>query len=518
MPKLRLKRTIRGSVAMEPYLGDDGLWHIDNVPIISTGIEYPLASGPTTFTEEDITDAVAATADVAIVSPRVKLGHTSDYNAGLIGDAEQAFGRVEQLVLGDNNQTIYGNYIGTPEWLATVMPIAYPNRSIEGNFDVETVTGKKYKMVITAVVCLGVRWPGCQVLEDLPLWYGSEIPEGVEIDGAEDIAASTGGGVREPYSMSDFRAAVDVSLIRRKFYNDGPGADNYSYWIRGERFDSKEGFQLIVDMGDGELCRYPVKVKGSDITFGDYTLVTEEYPDKAVAATAVLAGMAIADRDMVVYASRADTEADRPIHTPEEGAQMDEATRQAFAARLDLPADATEEQIDAEFTRLRASAAEPAGDPPADPPTAGDPPADPPTDPPAGDDVEAGSNVVRIDRATYEHLKAGADSALANEEERNKTRVTELVASAITERKIPPARREHYETLATADFDGTKTLIDGLEPNAVPANVGVGASGSSEDGVQAGQGEGLPAPWFPEIAAIRAEAEKPRRVLQAREG
>jgi hypothetical protein len=77
-------------------------------------------------------------------------------------------------------QTIYGDYTGLPEWLAKVMAIAYPNRSIEGNFDVETVTGSHYELVITAVSLLGVYWPGCQVLEDLPLWYGSSIPDGVE--------------------------------------------------------------------------------------------------------------------------------------------------------------------------------------------------------------------------------------------------------------------------------------------------------------------------------------------------
>src|SRR6476659_3064498 len=113
---------------MKPYKDSDGLWRIDRVPIISTGIEYMLASGPHTFIESELVDAVAAIDDPAIVSPRLKLGHSSDYNAALIGDAEQAFGRVENLELGDNNQTIYGDYVGMPEWLASVLPVAYPNR------------------------------------------------------------------------------------------------------------------------------------------------------------------------------------------------------------------------------------------------------------------------------------------------------------------------------------------------------------------------------------------------------
>src|SRR4051812_47819519 len=144
---------------VQVYQGLDGLWHIDNVEIISTGVEYPLSTGPTTFTEEDLSDAVAATQDPAIVSPRIKLGHASGYNEALVGDAEPAFGRVEDLRLGNNDQSIYGNYVGTPEWLTAVLGVAYPSRSIEGSFDVTTATGKTYKLVISAVSLLGIYWP-----------------------------------------------------------------------------------------------------------------------------------------------------------------------------------------------------------------------------------------------------------------------------------------------------------------------------------------------------------------------
>jgi hypothetical protein len=41
-----------------------------NVEIVKTGIEYPLATGPQTFTPEDLLEAVAAQDDPAIVAPR----------------------------------------------------------------------------------------------------------------------------------------------------------------------------------------------------------------------------------------------------------------------------------------------------------------------------------------------------------------------------------------------------------------------------------------------------------------
>jgi hypothetical protein len=506
---------------VNPYKDDKGVWHVDEVPICSTGIEYKLASGPATFTEDMLADAVKAIGDVAINVPRIKLGHSSSYNEALIGDAEQAFGRVENLRLGENNQTILGDYVGVPEWLATVLPNAYPSRSIEAVQDVETVTGKGYELVITAVSLLGVRWPGCSVLTDLPVWYGADIPEGIEVDTAE-IAASGGGMTHK--NKAEFEAAVDVSLIRRKFYNDGPGKENWQAWIRGERFDNEEGYNLIVDTGDGELSRVPVEVDGNDVKFGDPVLVTEEYPDKAVAASAVLAGMAIADREMVIYASRAESP-DQPTREGEQ--QMDEATRTALVARLGLPEDATPEQINATLaTNLLASQEGEEGD------GGGTATATATTETPSGDDDddngdddddkktgnEVTDGVVTLDRATFDSLKAGSEAALRHERERQTILVAETVDVAVSDGRIPPARREHWKKALSADYQGSKTLLDGLEKGLVPVTERGSSGGSDGEGLEAGNAASLPEDWFPEIAVIRRNAVANRLVVQAKEG
>jgi hypothetical protein len=511
---------VLASATTDPYQDDAGLWRIDDVEICSTGIEYKLASGPTTFTADMLADAVkAANDDVAIKPPRIKLGHSSNYNAALVGDAEQAFGRVENLRLSSNGQTIIGDYIGTPEWLAAVLPVAYPSRSIEGAADVETVTGKKYELVITAVSLLGVRWPGCSVLEDLPLWYGSEIPDEVEIDTAEPIAA---GGGMDFKSKSEFEAAVDVSLIRRKFYNDGPGAENWSWWIRGERYDTADGYNIIVDMGDGELCRFPVTVDGSDIEFGEYTLVTEEYPDKAMAASAVLAGMAmIAKSDMVVYASRADS----PDQPTREENQMDEATRTALAAKLGLPEDATEGQIHAKMAE-NVLASQPApgegegeGEGEGGGEGAGEGEGEGEGEGGGEGEPQVEAGTVTIDKGTLARLQAGSEAALKHEKERMRTQIAETVNAAVDDGRIPPARREHWTKALAADFAGAKATLDGLEKGLIPVSER-GASGGDNEGTGNGNGvtAGLPEDWFPEIPVIRANAAAGRLVTQAKEG
>lgn len=513
---------------MEIIQNKDGTWRVTGVPLISTGIEYPISTGLTTFTEQHLADAVEAQKDPAIVAPRIKLGHASGYNDVLVDDAEQAFGRIDPdtMHLADNNQTIYGDYTGMPEWLASVLPMAYPSRSAEGNWDVETITGKKYSFVINAISLLGVRWPGIQVLEDLPLWYGSEIPDEAEVD---LVVKAAGGGMGHK-----IEALVDVDQVKRKFYGEVATGDNYWWWIRGIKYDSASGLQLIVDDEEnGDLYRVPVKVKKDNITFGDAVEVTEEFPDKAMAAQAVMAGMRMADPDMLVYATRAETDS-RPNNN-QEGATMDEATRSAMASRLGLPEDASEDQInaaiDAGTAAVAASVADPDGDPDGTDTGGGDNPPDPDNAPapgipdeeaspgPGQEDVEAGDGTVRVDKATLASLKAGADLALQHEKGRKKDLITSTVNAAVGEGKIPPARRKHWETALAADFDGNKATLDSLEAGLIPVHMRGNAGSTDESQVAGSDGLGLPEAWFPEIQQNRIRAGAGAgRVSQAREG
>ena len=488
---MRIKRSIKASLPEvgTPHKGDDGLWRIGNVPICSTGIEYNLSSGKHTFTERELEDAVKATTsgDVAINPPRLKLGHSSKANDLFLGGDEPAFGRVEGMTLSDNKQTIYGTYVGTPEWLAKVLPVAYPSRSVDAELGVETATGKQYEMVITDVSLLGVRWPGCSVLEDLPLWYGSETPKGAEV----------------------INASLDVTQIRKKFYNEGPGKDDMFLWIRGERVDD-DGYTLIVDEGNGDISRIPVTVDGDEVEFGAAVQVVEQYTDKAVAAKAIIAGMKMADPAMVIHATRADT---APNKSTQEGDPMDDELRLSLAKRLGLPEDASEEQIRSELAKPVAETTE-------TPETEGDEGGEGDNGEEEGTEgTESKSDTVTLDRATFEQIKRGAELAASHEADRVSSRVTAEVEAAVSDGRIPPARREHWKKALTADFDGNKTVLDGLEKGLIPvAARGSSGSGDEEGTGSADQSEGLPEAWFPELKTIRAQASSDRRVVNAKEG
>src|SRR5215475_1084129 len=101
---------------------------VKDVEIVQTGIEYPLATGPATFTTEDLSDLVESQGDPAIKAPRLKLGHTADL--GLLADGQPAIGTLGNLRLEQDGHLVVGDYIGIPTWLAAVLPSAYPARSI----------------------------------------------------------------------------------------------------------------------------------------------------------------------------------------------------------------------------------------------------------------------------------------------------------------------------------------------------------------------------------------------------
>lgn len=481
---------------LQPRMDADGTWRIDRVPIVTTGIEYPLSTGPKTFTEDELLAAVQAVEDPAIKVPRIKLGHTSGYNAALVGDAEQAFGRVENLVMGNNNQTVYGDYVGMPEWLAKVAPIAYPSRSIEGDNDIETNTGHSYSLVIYAVSLLGVRWPGVSTLEDLPSYYGADVPEGVEIDLLQSVAAAKNGGGMKPGDR--IRAAVDIDLINRTFYDQYTyGDEQYWWWIRAERFDDTAGLQLIVDRDDGTLVRIPVSVVGSDVSFGGAVEVTEEYPDK-IAAASFVAGMAASERlsgaDVVVYASRAETEGDRPEVKATQGENtMDDATRRSLATRVGLdPETATEDEINTTITDLTAAAA-PAGE--AGPGGGEDPEddndGDTDSDPAKGVavPVAASNGTVTVDAEQWAQVQAQAQRGAAVADTVEATRREGILNAAIQAGKFPPARKTHYASLLAADPEGAVALIDGLAPGLIPVTER-GTAGGTES-VAGGDDGGL---------------------------
>jgi hypothetical protein len=476
---------------------------IKQVPIVMAGVEYQLSTGPATFTPEDVQDFVASQDDPAIVPPRLKIGHTSvlssDEAQGILRDGDDgapALGKVVDIWYDENQMMAIGDYVGVPGWLAAIMPFAYPNRSIEGFQEAQTVSGHTWGLVVHAVALLGVVWPGCSTLEDLPLLYGEEPPPGVEVvdqDGQEvDLNAVAASRRRPATAATPVAAAVNVDDVRRAYYGQLDSAQ-YWWWIRAIYIDPNE---LIVDDDEGQLYRVAFSINGDEVEFQDPQEVRIQYVDaanspqsrslRAALSTALAAEPA---RIAASYTSREESR----ITASEEDNSMTRAQRIAAArARLGLTAEQLpDDATDAQLTAAVLSAAEAPNEEPGEPsptPATTEPGVEvpEPEEPgPAGSPAEPGgeptsaslpAGMVAVPAATWAEVQRNA-AAGAQVAQTAQTQADEQeIAAALRDGKIRPAEvpsyRNMYATAATREIAHrmlTASVDDGgLMPNLVP--------------------------------------------------
>jgi hypothetical protein len=463
---------------------------VPDVEIVSTGTYELQSPGTHTFTAGDLRDAVRAQDDPAIPAPRLKLGHEFDW-----GDAEPAFGKVANMRLTNNDQTLVGDLVDVPEWLAKIMGSAWPNRSMEGGNDIESATGKKYSMVIEALSLLGVKMPGVKTLDDLTGMYSEEMPEGVEIGAGSRIAAAVG------------IAATDIEDVRRA-YHASLGEDREQWWVRAIEADP---LALIVDDEADHLYRVPVGFEDGKPTFGDPQEVKTAFQPVAASVAKIAAS----------YESRSES---RPESTNKED-QVELSPDQL--KRLGLPEDATQEQVDAKVEELTAETPPAEGGEGAG---SGDGDGD---GEPSGDDagngdgegdgegaegaegkrepVAAADGVRQVDKATWDKMVQAAEAGEAARKVQLDRDRDDAIKAAVKAGKIPPSRRDHYSKLWGSDPVGTKQLLDSLEAGAIP--VDERGESPSDETIAASESE-YPTHWLPEVHGRQGQETGPGTVTQ----
>jgi hypothetical protein len=502
---------------------------VPNVPILHAGWEYQLSTGPRTFTPEDLRDAVmAANEDPSVPRPRLKIGHIDPrFNDKNTYDGSPSFGVATNLRLSDNGMEIYADYVGVPKWLAEIMPTAFPSRSIEGysdvppEFEIDGVqmvsqTGKHWRFVISACSLLGVSWPGISVLEDLPQYYGEEMPADVVVDPA--LLTATGGDpeVKMPFKKSGTAASANLDDVRRSFYQDYVASNNDAnwWWIQAILVDPNE--LVVEDDESGQLFKlsFASDAEGA-VSFGDPQPVRIDYiPDtleaNKAAASFVAATLAIGR----TVAASWDNREDSVLPQPETGGSMDP---KQIRERLGLPEDASDEQLQETLRELNAAvgvtpevevgtaATPPAGEAPAaDAPPESAPVAEQPAAVAASGALPPGT--VLVDKTQYEGLVAATkESSDFITKQREKEREG-VVAAAIADGRISPASKGDWLELLKVDRNGEATLAS-LKPGLIPvelrAHGDVAASGEGGDGITAELVGDWSSALFPEVRAQR---------------
>lgn len=482
---------------------------IPNVELVTVGMNWPASTGPVTLTLEHLADAVtAAEEDPHVLYPRLKIGHTDArfnpdaevpiYDPFHYPDGQPAFGKAANLRLVNDGAVIMADYVEVPEWLAIAMPSAFPSRSIEGDFDIETPGGKKYSFMLTAVALLGERWPAIQDIEDLERVLTEGMPP-------EPVSSSA---PRKDVPAVPVSAKADVDKVLRAFFNEWAQDEKYWHWPRAVWTDPNE---IIVDNDEGGLYRLPFSSdEQQNVTFGDPVDVLETFVD--VAAAEQKKGTL-----EKVFASREAL----PERSTKAGSRPDDKEvsmgfEQKVRESLGLAEDATEEEVlEAAAKAAQAESSSPEADDENTSPETNAPETDKETNAPEAEVEEpvAASTKV-VDAEEYERLKQGAQAGIeAKEKEEQRERDT-ILAEAIRLGKFSPARKDHWNTLLEKDPEGTKATIDNLEPGLVPVNEN-GVTPTGED--FSSSEEAYPAEWLPDVQARKqalAAGQGPERVTQ----
>jgi hypothetical protein len=415
-------------------------------------------------TAQDLAAAVAALDCPAVRRPVLKFGHT-----GESGEGDPTIGLVDGLSVSDDGQTLLGDFVGVPAWLAaadaqgrSVIASAYPDRSGEFQHDYVCQLGHTHPFVVHAVALLGVVRPGIGTLQSLYDLY-TVAPELTPEKEALMAKAAAGAG-------------ITVDQVRKAYYA-GPGTD-WMLWIREMFVDPPE--LIVQNDADDSLLRVPYTVTGEDIEFSDGQAVQIQYVNARSAA----------GKPVVAFASAAESRptrsasAENTTNPGEEGAMP--TLIEDLRARLGLPADADDAAITAALQTALPASVTPAPTAPAQ--------QDAPTPAPVAAPVAASATertaterTVTIDAGAFEALRRDAADGAAARQEQLTSRREQLVAAAVGDGRIAPASRGKWLKAISASVgaEDAEAELGRLEKGTIPL-AAIGHEGGLEETTDGG--------------------------------
>lgn len=435
------------------------LSRLPQVELMKTGT-WTASTGVHTFTTADLSNAVAALDCPAVRRPILKLGHTDPRF-----DGEPAVGWLANLATADDGHTLIADFVGMPGWLGPILASAFPDRSIEGQWHYQCALGHDHGFVLTGLALLGVAHPAIGTLaslQDVATLYGVDVAAASAAETGTPFTVELKG---QPMSnpLQVVAASVTTEDVRRAYYDDAP----WSYWI--EEFSLDPMQLIVVDDDSGDRMRVPVVVApdgdGVDgVTFGTPVKVAVRYEDIAAPtpdSAAPESETAAASAPTVIrYATRAESRPDRPVSastTPAaaadgattEGGSGVEITNEQLAALRTALGLADDADLDAIIAAVEALTTEAA--------TAGAPQTA----------AAAAASVVSVDRDAFATLQREAALGREAHERQQREDRERIVDLAIDAGKIPPARRDHWLTLMSADEAGTRQTLDSIPAETV---------------------------------------------------
>lgn len=401
---------------------------VPGVELMRTG-KWSLSSGEWECTPEVIAATIAAHDAQVLRKPVIRLGHNDPRFSG-----DPAVGWIDNLRTADDGNTLVGDMVGVPEWLADIMPSAYPSRSVEGMHSYTAPDGSEHGFVLTGLALLGATKPGVESLKSL-----QDVAQLYDVAAARQI-----GGTAIEFTVT---AAADA----KKPYGDVDYAD--------------PGYQA-----DG-VHRYPldnrahVKAAWDLISMGGHA---DAYSSQQLTHIKRRIREAAAKFGITIAAAAADEGNTMPLS-------------KEVAARLGVGEDATEADILAAIGRVEAAAPpkpkgsdddesdedddeDESGDRKPSKKGAGGP------NPSAGGGkkVSASGEAITLEPGAYKALVEAAAAGQRAEARQIAEDQAKVVDAAIAAGKVPPARRDHWIAAMAADPEGSTEVLAGFAPGLVP--------------------------------------------------
>jgi hypothetical protein len=339
-----------------------------------------------------------------------------------------------------------------------------------------------------------------------------------------------------PAAAPAIEAAADidrvVELYCQELISKGYDDPEYWWWPRAVWADPN---QLIVDGENGSLYRVAFSTNDQqEVTFADPVEVLETFTDLEPAAKARVLVSAARDTGSRapsrVYASREDTPA-APKTEPEggvdEGGNNVGMNREQLCAALGLPADATDEQIDAKTAELAAADPAEGGD--------GGQGGGEPDPAPAGEGGEGGEGgepdpapaasaqlpegMVAVPADIWESVQTGAIAGGQLAEQAEVTNRDSTIVAATAAGKISPSAKESMVNLHARDKEAFYKLLTasvsegGLAPNLIPVAQRGGAATATGATPGPGGGPGAMVPGGQVPAEAGGEYVPPERMV-----
>jgi hypothetical protein len=374
---------------------------VPGIELMRTG-KWNLSSGEWECTSKEIAAAIDAHEKGLLRKPVIRLGHNDPRFSG-----DPAVGWLDNLRASADGNALIGDMVGVPEWLAEILPSAYPSRSIEGLYDYTAPDGSEHEFVLTGLALLGATRPGVESLQSLQ-----------DVARLYDIAAAARVGGK----------AIELTVEAAE---DPRPYGNVTY------ADPKNG-------------KYPVDTAEHVRAAWSYINMSKNQKGYSPSELAAI-------KDRIKTAAKKfgiKIEAAEASDTEEGGAIV--ALPEKIAAALGLDASADEEAVLAKIAELNPAAETEVVEP--EPQTV------------AASAPRAVNGLVQIEQAQLDELKAAAAQGVEARARQVAEDDERTVMAAISQGKIAPARKEHWLSALRADRDGTKNVLASLAAGLIPVS------------------------------------------------